>query len=174
MVFATVLVILLIISSTINALAFGIVGTTIYVVNLVGFAIIRPQVSKAVNEAKVIYSKEPSADKRNYLLNALGIIERHWSISSNDGTLRNAQQIRHSLLAAAFFVVALFGFVGRVTGKADFEIYAYIVGALTIVVAEVSIAIWRTSTDKSLRKIFHELRGFTQQRRHSTGKKKQM
>jgi hypothetical protein len=157
-VLGTVLLITLIVSSTINALVFGLTGIAIYVVNLIGFAIIRQKVSRAVDDAKINYSTETSVDKRDYLLNALGIIEIHWSCSPKDGTLRNAQQIRHSLLAAAFFVVALFGFSGCVTGKTEFELYAYILGALTILAAEVSIAIWRTSRDKSLIKIFEELR----------------
>ena len=158
MIFATLLLILLIVSSSISAFLFGVVRTAIYVANLLGFAAIRRQVSRAVNEAKVNYSKETLADKRRYLLNALGIIERHWSCSSKDGTLRNAQQIRHSLLAIAFFVVALLGFAGRETANVQYKMYAYILGALTILAAEVSIAIWRNSRDKSLQEIFEELR----------------
>lgn len=158
MMLTTALLVFLVVSSTISALAFGIAGTVIYVVNLIGFAAIRRQVSKAVNEAKINDSKETSVDKRNFLLKALGIIEKHWSCSPRAGTLRDAQQIRHSLLAFAFFVVALFGFAGHATAKAEFELYAYILGALTILAAEVSIAKWRMSRDRSLHEIFEELR----------------
>ena len=158
MMFTTFLLVFLVVSSTISALAFGISGTAIYIVNIIGFAAIRRQVSTAVNEAKINYSNEASEKKRNCLLRALGIIEKHWSCYPKAWTLRDAQQIRHSLLAFAFFVVALLGFAGRVTTKAEFESCAYILGALTIVAAEVSIAIWRTSRDRSLHEILEELR----------------
>ena len=155
---AALLLILLIISATINALAFGAVGTAIYIVNLLGFATIRQQVSRAVSEARVNYEREPLLEKRKYLLSALDAVEAHWSVSAEDGNLRNRQQIRHALLSATFLVVALLGFVARVTSSALVETVAYALGALTIIAAEVSIAVWRTRRDRSLHGIFEELR----------------
>ena len=155
---AALLLISLIISSTINAFVFGLVGTGIYLVNLAGFAVIRRQVSAATRDARSNYSKELSDEKRKELMNGLAVVERHWSVSPEDPPLRNRQQIRHGSLSAAFFMVAIIGLFGYMTGNATLETIAYILGGLTVVAAEVSIAIWRISRDKSLHRIFEELR----------------
>ncbi len=152
-----ILLIFLIISSTINVFIFGVVGTAIYIMNLVGFATIRRQVAKAVSEAQGNYSNAPSPN-RKLLLNALDVSEKYWSVSARDGPLRNRQQIRHVLLSVAFLAVALLGIIARAKNSPAIEAVAYALGALIIIVAEVSIAVWRTSRDRSLHRIFEELR----------------
>ncbi len=158
MILATVLLSSLIISSTISALAFGLAGAGVYAWNLLGFAIIRQQVSRVLAESRILYSKDVSPQKAFLQRKALGIIEKHWACSPTSKAWCNRQQIRHFLLTVSFSVVASFGLATQLTGKAEYGLYAYILGSVTIVGAEISIAKWRSERDKELHRILEKLR----------------
>ncbi len=158
MVLATILLVSLAVSTTINALTFGLVGAGVYLWDILGFAMIRGQISKAIIEAKARYRKEPSEDKKALLINGIDVVERHWACSEMHTAIANHQQIRRILLLFGFLAVAMLGFLSLTTTNSKLEIFAYLLGSIVIIGAEVSHAIWRSRRDKELHQIFEELR----------------
>jgi hypothetical protein len=156
-VLSTILLLLLLVGALRSAVWFGVAGSGVYTWNLLGFAYIRRHVREAIKDARVLFDRQTAA-KKDLLLRAVATIERHWSADSK-GILSGKQQMRHALLAVAFGCVAGLAVFAR--GDKLLLAAAYFTGTLVVVVAEVSITIWRSGRDQELLTVQQELRALS-------------
>jgi hypothetical protein len=158
-----ILLLLLIVGALVGPVWFGLAGTCVFLWNAFGFAWIRRHVAGALEEARVLY-KEQEPARSQLCLQALEAIEKHWSC----GVRRwwsDQQQVRHVTLVITFALVTGLAVWGEISGSAILKALAYSAGGMTLVVAEVWIALRRSSRDSSLLRVREELRSLDVPRR---------
>ena len=152
---ATILLLASVLGALSGAVWFGVAGAVAYLWNFIGFAYVRKHVAIAAKESRLVFEeqKEPT---RTLFLQALDVVEQHWTCNY-PRLFGGWQQRRHFSLFVAFTIAAILGWSGTIVESSFLKILSYSIGILTVIAAEVSIAIYRDRRDKRLAALEQEI-----------------
>lgn len=143
----TLLLLMLIVGALLGALVFGIAGAIVYGWNVLGYAYVKRNILRVLDDCAAFLSTSSHAEAK-IRLRALDVIRWHWSLEPRS-LFRGWQQVRHFSLFLGFIVVAVIAWRYSQT-------LAYWVGFTVLAGGEVFLAIRRRLRDERLHPLEEE------------------